>query len=214
MTKEPVIAWSRPESERAGTHLVLMFHGFSTDEQDLMGLVPALPAEGFTYASMRGPEPSVVGQGHQWFALDQHLDYDVEAVRSTVSAVADWIAGNTGGFSGVTLLGFSQGMAVATSVARHRPDLAAAVVGLSGFLVLDVPGFFDDAALAARDPRLPLFYGRGQEDAVISEESVAHVLDWSREHVDLTKVVYAGLGHGISNQEAGHVAEFLRHVAR
>ena len=72
----------------------------------------------------------------------------------------------------------------------------------------------DDAALAQVRPRLPVFYGRDQQDPVIPEPMVAETLGWLREHAEVTKVLYAGMGHSVCPQEIGHVGEFLRHVAR
>lgn len=213
MTDAPLIAeWSRPEQERPGTHLVVMFHGYSSHEKDLMGLVPALPQEGFTYVGLRAPREA--GPGFAWFALDQQLGYDPrEAEQATDQAVA-WIEEVREDFADVSLLGFSQGMAMATSVARRRPDLVRALVGLSGMVVSDEGEYFRDQELAARSPRLPVFYGRGQEDTVIPEALQNLTLDWLREHTELTKVVYAGLGHGVGQQEATHAKEFLQHVLR
>lgn len=221
---EPVVEFSRPEAQRPGTHLVLMLHGFNSNEQDLMGLVPSLPEEGFTVAALRAPfeaAPARPGYGgaYRWFELDRTLSFDVAALVEAAQGVIGWIRENTGQYRAVSLLGFSQGMAVATAVVRHELELVRSVVGLSGF-VAPIPaqdpqaGFFHDAALAARSPRLPFFYGRDQEDPVIPAEMVAYALEWLREETEVTKVLYAGMGHGVSNQEIGHVAEFLRHVDR
>jgi len=50
-----VVEYTRPENERVGTHLVLMLHGYGSQEHDLLSLAAHLPQEGFTYASMRAP---------------------------------------------------------------------------------------------------------------------------------------------------------------
>ena len=42
MSFDPVVEYSRPEAERAGTHLVLMLHGYGSNERDLMSMVPSL----------------------------------------------------------------------------------------------------------------------------------------------------------------------------
>ena len=52
-----VVEYTRPANERAGTHLVLMLHGYGSQEHDLLSLAAHLPQEGFTYASMRAPQP-------------------------------------------------------------------------------------------------------------------------------------------------------------
>lgn len=53
---DPVVLWSRPEEERQGTALLVMFHGHLANEEDLMGLVDHLPAD-LTVASVRAPTP-------------------------------------------------------------------------------------------------------------------------------------------------------------
>ncbi|MEE1620040.1 alpha/beta hydrolase [Zafaria sp. J156] len=203
----PVVVWSRPESERAGTPLLVMFHGYLSHERDLIGLAPLLPAE-FTIASVRAPH--ALGPGFTWFPLTQDIDYSVEKVVEACGDVWSWLDAVRDQHSSVTLLGFSMGMAVATSVLRHRPADIDAVVGLSGFAV-DAGGdaFFDDEA--ARRLRRPLFWGRGQADAVIGEDKIAHTLAWARDHAELSKMLYAGLPHSINEAEMGHVSEFLRH---
>lgn len=212
---ELIVEYSRPAAERDGTHLVVLLHGYGSHEQDLLGLLPALPQEGFTYASLRAPERVPGGMGFQWFPLTGgpgEFGMDVAEAEAAFEQVTHWIETHREGYADVTLLGFSQGMSVATSVVRRRPELVRAVVGLSGFVVDQPSESFDDAALLARFPKLPFFYGRDQEDPVIGPERAAFSLDWLREHTDLTKVVYAGIGHSVSNQEIGHVGEFLRHA--
>ena len=219
MTQEPFVEYSRPSEERRGTHLVLMLHGYGSNEQDLLGLLPALPSDGFTYASMRAPDPMPSGgPGFSWFDLNMgpegSLAKTAEGAKAATSMVTTWIESHADEYADVTLLGFSQGMAIASSVARHRPNLLAAVVGLSGFVIDSDDESLDDVALAARTPRLPFFYGRDQEDPVVTGDLVAFTLDWLRDHTQVTKVLYAGMGHGVSNQEMKHVPEFLTYVLR
>ncbi|HEY9356466.1 MAG TPA: phospholipase, partial [Arthrobacter sp.] len=109
----------------------------------------------------------------------------------------------------VTLLGFSMGMAMATTLLRQRPADFAAVVGLSGFAV-DAGGdpTFRDAEL---DGTVPMFWGRDQQDPVITPDKIDFTMGWVRKHVKLTKVLYTGMWHGINQQEIGHVSEFLTH---
>lgn len=115
----------------------------------------------------------------------------------------------------VTLLGFSMGMAMATSLLRARPQEFAAVVGLSGFAVdpgqaEDMQDWFDDDALAAQ--KVPFFWGRDQEDPVIPEAHIDYTHRWANARVELTKVLYAGAGHGVVPQEITHVGEFLTYM--
>lgn len=213
MNAEPVVVWSREPEDREGTPLVVLLHGHGSHERDLIGLVPGLPHE-FTYASVRAPLPE--GPGFTWFPLDpQRLAYSSQQARDAVEDLWSWIASVKDAHSSVTLLGFSMGMAMATSLLRTRPDEFAAVVGLSGFAVdpgesEQMQAYFDDDTLAAR--RTPFFWGRDQEDPVIPQEYVDYTHGWANRTVDLTKVLYAGAGHGVVPQEIGHVKEFLTYM--
>lgn len=207
MSETPTVLWSRPEDERPGTPLLVIFHGYGADEADLFSLAAQLPDE-FTVASVRAPLQA--GPGFAWFPLRNDLSYSVTAVTGAAAAVELWLEGVRDNHTSVSLLGFSQGMCVATSLLRHRPADYAAVVGLSGFVV-DSEGdpFFDDAAVAALKPEI--FWGRDQADPVIPELAIESTNTWMHAHAKLTKVLYAGMFHGINAQEIAHVGEFLQY---
>lgn len=210
MSESPYVIWNNQPEDRHGTPLVVMFHGYGSHEGDLMGLVPSLSPE-YTYAAVRAPQP--INMGYQWFPLSGELGFSVDAVIQATEPVSAWLAEQAPHHSSVVLLGFSQGMALATSVARHRPELVTAVVGLSGFVVPTEDAhqeFFDDARL--REKPLRMFWGRDPEDPVIPAELVDVSAQWCLDHADVTKVQYRGIGHGVSPQEVGHVKEYLRHV--
>ncbi|MCC3273050.1 alpha/beta hydrolase-fold protein [Arthrobacter zhangbolii] len=204
----PVVLWSKPEAERAGTPLLVLFHGYLANEEDLMGLADYLP-EDFTIASVRAPQ--AMGPGYTWFPLMSDADYSVESVVDSVTDVSAWLDGVSGAHSSVSLLGFSMGMAVATTLLRHRPQDFAAVVGLSGFVVpAEENPFFHDGELAQH--KVPFFWGRDQADPVIDPQRIEYTHAWLNGHTALTKILYSNMGHGINMQELGHVKEFLAHT--
>jgi phospholipase/carboxylesterase len=202
----PVVLWSQPEDQRAGKPLLLLLHGYGANEQDLLSLADILPAD-FAVASVRAP--LAMGPGFTWFPLTASIDYSLDAVKMASGYVQDWIDSVKDGHPSVTLLGFSMGMAMATTLLRQRPADFAAVVGLSGFVVDagDDPTFRD----AELDGTVPLFWGRDQQDPVITPDKIGFTMGWVRKHVKLTKVLYTGMWHGINQQEIGHVSEFLTH---
>ncbi|MHA7155329.1 alpha/beta hydrolase [Arthrobacter sp. TMN-50] len=202
---DPVVLWSRPEAERQGTALLVMFHGHLANEEDLMGLADHLPSD-LTVASVRASHAQ--GPGYTWFPLSQDTGYSVELVTDSVARVATWLDSVRGAHTSVSLLGFSMGMAVATSLLRHRPRDFTAVVGLSGFAVpAEGSPFFNDDDAAAHP--VPLFWGRDQEDPVITADRIEFTHRWAVGHTTLTKVLYAGIGHSISMRELAHVKEFI-----
>lgn len=208
---EYTVEWTRDEQARDGTPLAVLLHGYGANERDLLGLVPGLPEE-FTYASLRAPVAMGFG-AYTWFDLDvERLAYSSSAARDAVEDLWSWIDSVRGRHSSVTLIGFSMGMAMATSLLRTRPDAFAATVGLSGFAVdpergEGLSGYFDDEALAAR--KVPFFWGRDQADPVISQEMIDYTHQWANSTVNLTKLLYAGAGHGVVPQEVAHINEFL-----
>ena len=128
----PVVLWSHDEAERAGKPLLVLLHGYGSNEDDLFSLAGLLP-EGFVVASLRAPMP--MGPGYTWFPLTASIDYSLDAVKLAAEYALEWLDGVKANHSSVTLLGFSMGMAMATTMLRYRPADFAAVVGLSGFVI-------------------------------------------------------------------------------
>lgn len=201
----PVALISRTDDERLGTPLLVLLHGYGSNEEDLMSLARYLP-EDFTYLSVRAPLSA--GPGFSWFPLTSEIDYSVDAVQDAVRGLWELLEPLCAEHSSVALLGFSQGMAMATSLARHRPEAIDAVIGLSGFAVqMPEDGFFDDEALRARP--LPMFWGRDTADPVITADKIAYTLQWVPEHTVLTSEQYQGIAHSVCAEEISDVASFL-----
>lgn len=208
------VLWSVPAAERAGRPLLVLLHGFGSNEQDLFGLTPYLPAHAVV-ASLRAPGRNLTG--YEWFSHGVQLaaagheqtetvDRLREAgVNRAAEAVRAWLDTVDGQFSGVGLAGFSQGAAIATQVLRQEPDRVDFVVNLAGFVD---PGEVDgDAVLAQRRP--PVFYARGSADQVVAPYLVEHTRQWLPGHSSLTAPVYAGMGHSISGDTLNDLRAFL-----
>lgn len=209
------VRWSAPAGDRAGRPLLVLLHGYGSNEQDLFSLVPYLPP-GAVVASLRAPGTNRVG--YEWFSLDGELAGPLghrqtpttdrlreDGTNTAAAAVLDWLDGLDEAPSAVGLLGFSQGGAVAVQVMRQRPEAVDHVVLLSGFVAPgELPG---DAVLAERRP--PVLYSRGAADPVIAPFLVARSEAWLPEHTDLTASVHPGLGHGISQDTVAEVRTFL-----
>ena len=202
----PLSYGPRPKRSAPGRPLLVLLHGYGANEEDLLSLADLLPQE-FAVASVRAP--MVSGAGFTWFPLTASIDYSLDAVKDAAAYVEDWLDTVRPNHPSVTLLGFSMGMALATTLLRRRPADYAAVVGLSGFAVdADGDPTFRDAEL---DGTVPMFWGRDQQDPVITPDKIEFTMGWVRKHVKLTKVLYTGMWHGINQQEIGHVSEFLTH---
>jgi len=181
-----------------------MLHGYGSDESALTPLFSQLP-RGVTGAALRGPFD--VGGRSGWFLLDPMLESDEADVLAAGSSLLNTISElrRTGNFTGVSLLGFSQGMAMAVTALRLRPEDFSCVIGLSGFIV-------HSELLAMSEPltrRVPFFWGRDRADWVIHSGAVAAAAEWLDANTALTARTYPGMGHRIGGDEVRDVGIFL-----
>lgn len=198
------VVWSKPEDQRAGTPLLVMMHGYGTDESRMVRLFEFLPAE-FTFAALRAPMP--IGDHYGWFLLDYFLVNDLADVISATNAVHGWVNAVRGQHTSVSLMGYSQGMAMASTLLRLHPQAYASVVGLSGFVLNNELLALTDSF----DTKPPFFWGRDKADLVINDDAIAYTADWLEKNTLLTSRTYPGMGHAMSKAEMVDVSAFLRH---
>lgn len=184
--------------------LLVLLHGYASDERDLFSLATHLPAE-YRMAAVRAPlAPPWPSPGYSWYPIEGLDGRDPRAITAGTDALIAWLD-RTITAETVGLLGFSQGGAVSLQAVRRQPDRFAFAVNLSGYVT---PGELDtDAALAARRP--PVFWGRGSADDAIPAPLITHTAQWLPDHVDLTGRLYPGLGHSVSAEELVDVRAFL-----
>ncbi|WP_131877696.1 prolyl oligopeptidase family serine peptidase [Curtobacterium sp. PhB191] len=203
MIDADLVQWTRPAEERAGTPLLVTMHGVGSNERDLLGLAPALPAA-WTMASLRAP--MAWGQGFSWYPLGTPGSPALEPVDAAVAGVLAWIDSVAADHPRIGLLGFSQGGSMALQLLRARPAAFAFAVSLSGFVV---PGVTDsrDEAVAAVRPRV--FLGHGDLDPVIPAEATARTQAWAAANTTVTDRAYEGLPHAVSAAELSDVGAFM-----
>jgi phospholipase/carboxylesterase len=199
---DTVVLWS--DGPRAGRPLLVLLHGYGSDERDLFGLVPHLPDD-FAIAAVRAPlAPPWPSPGHSWYPIDGLDGRSAQPTTNAAARLVAWLDAHTDAAT-IGLLGFSQGGAVALQALRLHPERFAFAVNLSGYAT---PGpLAGDEALAELRP--PVFWGRGTLDDVIPAPLVAHTVEWLPAHSDLSGRVYPGLGHSVSVDELADVRQFL-----
>lgn len=199
------VVWSAASEERAGKPLLVLLHGYGSDERDLAGLVPYLP-DAFVTASVRAPlSPPFPSPGWSWYSIEGLEARHPDVITRAANALLEWVDAVRGDAPLVGLLGFSQGAAVALQALRLRPSDFAFVVNLAGYVDAD-PLPTDDELAAVRPP---VFWGRGARDEVIPAARVEHTVQWLPDHVELSGRVYEGLTHSVSQQELDDVVVFL-----
>ncbi|MGC0250623.1 alpha/beta hydrolase [Pseudactinotalea sp. Z1748] len=214
------VLWSVPEPDRsralAERPLLVMLHGFGSNEHDLASLFQAL-GHRYLMASLRAPLPlQGLSGSYAWFPLDpERLAAPNPALADAATrGVLRWLEHTharvrTAGPVG--LLGFSQGAAMCLQMLRHQPEAFACAALLSGFVVPGLHG--GDEALAQIRP--PVFTGVDPADPIIPPAARERLESFAREHTTLSARTYPGVGHGISSTELHDVVTFLEeHLPR
>ncbi|MGO1544205.1 MAG: alpha/beta hydrolase [Gulosibacter sp.] len=203
ITPAPIPAAVGPrDSGPDGRPLLLLLHGFGSHERDLPGLVTRL-GEGWDWLSVRAPYALETG-GAAWFPLANGGPVDRSAIDAATAGLWEFVDEHTSG-QPIVPIGFSQGGLMVSELFRSRPETVTSGALLSGFV--DPAPRDTDAALKQAPPRV--FFGRGTEDAVLSESIFGNTETWLREHADASIKVYEGLGHAVDQQEIEDLREFL-----
>lgn len=225
-TSAPVVRTTEPLAAADGRPLVVVLHGYSSNEIDVHAITDRLGSRP-VFLSLRAPEASPTPYpGFQWFPLGFASDGTVlgagvgaehDAARRGVddgaTAAAERVFATVDALlaeadvtpSSLAVVGFSQGGIVATQMLRLAPERLAATVLYSGLVAPSpAPG---DAVLAATRP--PVFWGRGALDPVIPAAAVEHTAAWLADHATAEIVVEPQIGHELTNEELAATASFL-----
>lgn len=210
MTTPPTIdpttvLWSVPPAERAGRPLLVLLHGYGSDERDLFSLAAHLPDEP-VIASLRAPlTPPWPGQGYSWYPIEGLNGRDPGALTASAEAVLAWTEAHAGDAASIAFLGFSQGGAMSLQMLRLAPERVSFAVNLSGYAGGgELPG---DETLAVLKP--PVFWARGALDEVIPQSAIEHTASWLPEHAELSGRIYPGLDHAVSLEVLADLRNFL-----
>lgn len=125
------------EGQATKPPLLLLLHGYGSNEYDLFSLTPYLDARYFV-VSVRAPYMLMPG-GYAWFELaftDSGIISDMAQAESSrarlVQFIGEAIAAYDADPAQVYLLGFSQGAIMAASVLLTEPEVVAGAALLSG----------------------------------------------------------------------------------
>ncbi|AUS07127.1 alpha/beta hydrolase [Pseudotamlana carrageenivorans] len=193
----------RKSSLTENAPLLIMMHGYGSDENDLFSFASELPKELFII-SVKAPYP-LAPYGNAWYAINFDAEKgkwnDIEQAQQSRDLIANFIDEAVEAYpvnkNNVSLLGFSQGSILSYGVALNYPEKVKNIVALSGYLVQDI--FPDD--IAAKDySNLDFYCSHGSVDQVIPVE-------WARQTAPFLnnlniKNQYSEfpVGHGVAPQ--------------
>lgn len=162
-----------PRTTSGKAPLLIMVHGYGSNEEDLFSFAEELPDELFII-SVRAPYP-MPPYGHAWYAIqlddaNKKFSDDIQGVasRKKISAFIDEaVATYPVDPENVTLLGFSQGAILSLSVALSQSEKIKNVIALSGYIER---GILKDGYQQNDFSGLAIYNSHGTSDQVIPVE--------------------------------------------
>ncbi|WP_340154166.1 alpha/beta fold hydrolase [uncultured Winogradskyella sp.] len=189
---------TRPSSLKENAPLLIMCHGYGSDENDLFSFASELPKE-LMIISLRAPY-AMQPYGNAWYAINFDADKgkwsDNEQAKESVEKIAEFIdyACNTYAvdYKNVTLLGFSQGTILSYAVALTYPNKVKNIVALSGYINEDI---LPESINKEDVTHLNFFCSHGSVDQVIP-------VDWAQKAPIFLEAL--GINHMYSEYPVGH----------
>lgn len=124
--------------------LLIMLHGYGSDENDLFSFANELPEELFII-SVKAPY-TIQPYGNAWYAINFDAEKgkwnDNEQAKKSLELIANFIDEVVSNYpvnkDKVSLLGFSQGSILSYAVALSYPEKVKNIIALSGYINHDI----------------------------------------------------------------------------
>lgn len=202
-----------PKNKSQKSPVLIMLHGYGSDENDLFSFAGELPEDLFII-SAKAPY-SMQPYGNAWYAIhfdntDGKFSDDIQAIssRETIKNFIDEVIENYPvDPENVNLLGFSQGSILSYAVALSYPEKVKNVVALSGYIN---QGILKEGYEKNNFSNLDFYCSHGSADQVIP-------VDWARKtkpFLDNLKIRNSysefPVGHGVAPQNFFEFREWLQ----
>jgi phospholipase/carboxylesterase len=192
-----------PKDKKEKNPLLLLLHGYGSNEEDLFSFASELPEE-YYVISARAPFDMMYGS-YAWYAInfdaDENKFSDIGQARASRDIIAQFIDELVAEYpidaDNVTLIGFSQGCILSYAVAVSYPEKVQRVVAMSGYFNPEIA--VDDYAQNDLS-KLSIFASHGTVDQVIPVE-------WARKSIPMIQLLGIDIvfkeymvGHGVAPQ--------------
>lgn len=202
----------RPSTLSENAPLLVMCHGYGSDENDLFSFASELPEELFII-SLRAPH-LMQPYGNAWYSINFDAEQgkwsDDEQAKDSRDSIANFIDYACKKYpvdsNNVTLLGFSQGTILSYAVALTYPEKVKNIIALSGYIN---PNIIPNDIANMNYSNLYFYCSHGTVDQVIP-------VDWARKapkflqalNIDYTYSEFP-VGHGVAPQNFYEFKEWL-----
>lgn len=201
-----------PATISPSTPLLILLHGYGSNEEDLFSFVPTLPQDSLI-VSFRAPKNAQF-DGYSWFdinLMDVENRVDILEAKEAINLIFSEINKLKIKYnltnSKVNLCGFSQGGIICYALALHEPELFSKIAILSAYpeeKLLSLSGINKK-----RYENLRFFISHGSDDTIIP-------LEWGRKGADLLYDLNCFFsfreymnGHGVNQKNYMDLMEFF-----
>ena len=192
-----------PKSKTSESPLLLLLHGFGSNESDLHSFANYLP-ENHYIVSIRAPFKLPNG-GFAWYNIsfdeDMNKFNDHEQAKDSINMIINFIEELSNKYlidkDKISLLGFSQGTILSYALCLNYPEKFKNIIGFSGYIdeaMINIVSKNTDYS------KLNLYISHGKDDPVIP-------VDWARKSSEIlkrNKIKYSfnefNSGHTISSE--------------
>ena len=202
-----------PENINSKTPLLILLHGYGSNEEDLFSFVPTLPKE-WLIVSFRAPLNTPY-EGFSWYDIDlmnEENRIDLPQAKKSMEAILESIMQISNRY-GLTdnethLAGFSQGGILSYALALHHPELFSKIACMSCYPEEKLLDHIvkDKKKLEG----LRFFVSHGIDDAVIP-------LDWAKKGAELLYDLSCYFsfreymsGHGVNQKNYMDLMDFFQ----
>jgi phospholipase/carboxylesterase len=203
----------RPSSLAKIAPVIIMLHGYGSDENDLFSFSSELPSE-YAVIALKAPH-RLQPFGNAWY----HIYFDnpkgkwsdeeqaIESRELVIKVLDEIIEKYQVDKNNVTLLGFSQGTILSFAVALSYPEKVKNVIGLSGYINKAI---LKEGYTENNFKNLNMYSSHGSVDQVIP-------VDWARKTKPFLKNLNIDcqysefpVGHGVAPQNFYEFKEWLK----
>ena len=203
---------SRKSTLSENAPLLIMMHGYGSDENDLFSFASELPKTLFII-SVKAPYP-MQPYGNAWYAINFDADKgkwnDNKQAKESLHLIARFIDEVIDIYpvdkDNVTLLGFSQGSILSYAVALNYPKKVKNIVALSGYINHDT---LPKDIYQKNYSNLDFYCSHGSVDQVIP-------VDWARQTAPFLNALHIKnkysefpIGHGVAPQNFHEFKDWL-----
>lgn len=208
----PLYYVKKPSKLQKNAPLLVLLHGYGSDENDLFSFANELPEELYII-SLRAPQ-TLQPFGHGWYAInfdaEQNKWNDVNQAKTAMKSILECINLACEKYDlnseNVSLLGFSQGCILSIALAINHPKKFKNIIGLSGYVCSE---FIENTIQSDDYKHLDFYCSHGSSDQVIPVE-------WARKTPKILdkmgiKYTYSEfpVGHGVAPQNFFEFRDWL-----